>query len=354
MEGRPENPALETVEDRSPPPAAVAFDHASIGGFLIEGEAGRGGMGVVYRAREPSLDRRVALKIMAPGLSSDARFRQLFEEESRRAAALEHPNVLPVYRSGEESGRLYIAMRFVEDGSLQDLIERRGRLPLGMTVRIVGRVADALDAAHGHGLVHRDVKPGNILVADPGGDEEQVYLSDFGLAMPVEQARRGGAAGGTPGYLSPEQLAGGAVGPWTDVYALGLRAPLRADRAAAVPGPPRRERRGRGTRPGGPARGPLGGRRARDGAASRGPLRVGRRARAGRRRRAPGRRARAPRRTTAPRPAGWRSGCARRASTPASRTAPATTSPPRAPASSSSAAPASTGGRATRCRRRAR
>ena len=120
-----------------------------IGGFIVEGEVGRGGMGVVLRAREPNLERRVALKVMAAGLSSDARFRRLFEEESRRAAALEHPNVLPVYRSGEESGRLYIAMRFVEDGSLQDLIDRRGRLPLGMTVRIVARVADALDAAHG-------------------------------------------------------------------------------------------------------------------------------------------------------------------------------------------------------------
>ncbi len=235
------NPAPETVDDRSPPPAATAFDRPSIGGFLIEGEAGRGGMGVVYRAREPRLDRRVALKIMAPGLSSDARFRQMFEDESRRAAALEHPNVLPVYRSGEEAGRLYIAMRFVEDGSLQDLIQRRGPLPLGMAVRIVGGVADALDAAHGHGLVHRDVKPGNVLVADPGGSGERVYLGDFGLAIDVDQARRGRSGGGTPGYLAPEQLAGGTVGPWTDVYALGcvLLAALTGEppsRARLVPG----------------------------------------------------------------------------------------------------------------------
>ncbi|MGE0026476.1 MAG: protein kinase [Thermoleophilia bacterium] len=235
MAARAGNPASQTVEDRSPPPGAAAFEQTSIGGFVIEGEAGRGGMGVVHRAREPRLDRRVALKIMAPALSSDARFRQLFEDESRRAAALEHPNVLPVYGSGDEAGQLYIAMRFVEDGSLQDLVERRGALPPGMAVRIVGRVADALDAAHAHGLVHRDVKPGNVLVADPGGPDEQVYLSDFGLAMPVDEAR-GGAGGGTPGYLAPEQLAGGAVGPWTDVYALGClldfaltgRAPSRA------------------------------------------------------------------------------------------------------------------------------
>lgn len=240
MAARAGNPASQTVEDRSPPSAGPAFERASIGGFVIEGEAGRGGMGVVHRAREPRLDRLVALKIMAPGLSSDARFRQLFEDESRRAAALEHPNVLPVYGSGEEAGQLYIAMRFVEDGSLQDLVERRGGLPTGMAVRIVGRVADALDAAHAHGLVHRDVKPGNVLVADPGGPDEQVYLGDFGLAMPVDEAR-GGAGGGTPGYLAPEQLVGGAVGPWTDVYALGCllryaltgRAPSRADRGTA-------------------------------------------------------------------------------------------------------------------------
>ncbi len=213
--------AFETVEDGSAPGAQFPFDRPVIGGFIVEAEVGRGGMGVVLRAREPNLERRVALKVMAAGLSSDTRFRRLFEDESRRAAALEHPNVLPVYRTGEESGHLYIAMRFVEDGSLKDLIDRRGRLPLGMTVRIVARVADALDAAHGHGLVHRDVKPGNILVADPGSDEEQVYLSDFGLAIPAEQALRGGAMGGTPGYLAPEQLTGGAVGPWSDVYALG-------------------------------------------------------------------------------------------------------------------------------------
>ncbi len=191
-------------------------------GYRLEAVAGRGGMGVVYRAVELELGRRVALKLMAPGYTDIPRFRDLFREESRSAAALDHPNIVPIYRSGEENGQLYIAMRFVEGASLRDLSARRGRLPLGMTTRILSRVADALDAAHAHGLVHRDVKPGNILIADPGGDEH-VYLSDFGLAIFAEETLplgRGGG-GGTPDYVSPEQIRGRRVDARTDVYALG-------------------------------------------------------------------------------------------------------------------------------------
>ncbi len=178
-------------------------------------------MGVVFRASEPGLGRRVALKLILPERARDERFRRLFAEESRRAAALEHPNVIPIYRSGEEDGVLYIAMRFVDGPNLGQLVARRGRLPVGAAVRIVSQIADALDAAHAAGLVHRDVKPANILLADAAG-EEHAYLTDFGLAVPITDgmARRGRYAG-TLSYISPEQIRGGALDGRADVYALG-------------------------------------------------------------------------------------------------------------------------------------
>jgi WD40 repeat protein len=193
-----------------------------IGGYRIEGRAGAGGMGVVYRAVDVELGRAVALKVIAPGLARDERFRERFRSESRRAAALEHPNVLPIYRSGEDDGALYIAMRFVDGASLQELIDRRGRLPVGAAVRIVSQVADALDAAHAAGLVHRDVKPGNVLISEADG-EERASLTDFGLAIPVarQRAHGDGTYAGTPAYLAPEQIRGDPVDARTDVYGLG-------------------------------------------------------------------------------------------------------------------------------------
>ncbi len=192
-----------------------------LAGYRIEARAGAGGMGVVFRASEPGLGRRVALKLILPERARDERFRRLFAEESRRAAALEHPNVIPIYRSGEEDGVLYIAMRFVDGPNLGQLVARRGRLPVGAAVRIVSQIADALDAAHAAGLVHRDVKPANILLADAAG-EEHAYLTDFGLAVPITDgtARRGRYAG-TLSYISPEQIRGGALDGRADVYALG-------------------------------------------------------------------------------------------------------------------------------------
>ncbi len=138
------------------------------------------------------------------------------------AAGLEHPNVIPIYRAGEDEGRLYIAMRYVEGASLQDLIAERGRVPPGRAARVIARVADALDAAHARGLVHRDVKPANVLIADPDG-EEHVYLTDFGLSAGKSVARDGAASGwaGTLAYLAPEQIRGGPIDARTDVYALG-------------------------------------------------------------------------------------------------------------------------------------
>ena len=193
-----------------------------VAGYRVDERIGAGGMGVVYRATDMELGRQVALKVIQPEFASDQRFRELFKEESRKAAALEHPNVLPIYRSGEDDGLLYIAMRFVDGPSLQTLIDRTGRLSVGLAVRIVSQIADALDAAHAHGLVHRDVKPGNILVGSTTG-EEHTYLSDFGLSIPASQDRPHdqGRYGGTPAYLAPEQIRGEALDARTDVYALG-------------------------------------------------------------------------------------------------------------------------------------
>jgi WD40 repeat protein len=193
-----------------------------VAGYAVEELAGAGGMGVVYRATDPELGRQVALKLIAPARAEDARFRELFVRESLVAAGLEHPNVIPIYRAGEDEGRLYIAMRYVEGASLQDLIGERGRVPPGRAARVVARVADALDAAHARGLVHRDVKPANVLIADPDG-EEHVYLTDFGLSAGMSAGGDGPKGGwaGTLAYLAPEQIRGGALDARTDVYALG-------------------------------------------------------------------------------------------------------------------------------------
>ena len=205
------------------PPAGPILDPGTVvAGYLIEGLAGRGGMGVVYRASDPELGRQVALKLIAPQRAGDPRFRELFVRESMIAAGLEHPNVIPIYRAGDDEGRLFIAMRYVEGASLQDLIAERGKVPPGRAARVVARVGDALDAAHARGLVHRDVKPANVLIADPDG-EEHVYLTDFGLSAGMSAARHGGAGGwaGTLAYLAPEQIRGGPIDARTDVYALG-------------------------------------------------------------------------------------------------------------------------------------
>ena len=226
-----------------------------VAGYAIDDLAGAGGMGVVYRATDAELGRTVALKLIAPERAGDPALRELFVRESLTAARLEHPNVIPIYRAGEDDGSLYIAMRFVEGASLQDLIAGNPEgLPPGRAARIVARVADALDAAHARGLVHRDVKPANILIADPDG-EEHVYLTDFGLSVPTTRdARADDHWAGTLAYLAPEQIDGGPLDARTDVYALGCvlfhaltgrppfptadeEAALEAHRGAAPPAP---------------------------------------------------------------------------------------------------------------------
>jgi serine/threonine protein kinase len=192
----------------------------TFGEYRIDALLGRGGMGTVYVATHGRLGRRVALKLLAPELAHDEAFRARFLGESRLAASLDHPNVIPIYDANEIDGVLFLAMRYVSGPSLQALVRERGPLTVGETSRIVDQVGGALDAAHRAGLVHRDVKPANVLVAEP---EQHVYLCDFGLA---KQTSSGGTTQtgfflGTLDYAAPEQIEGKQVDARTDVYALG-------------------------------------------------------------------------------------------------------------------------------------
>ena len=194
-----------------------------IAGYRIEGVAGRGGMGVVYRANQLALDRDVALKIISPQHAGDASFRERFKRESRLAASIRHPNVISIYDAREESELLFITMDYVEGTDLRELIRSSGRLEPQRAARIVSQVADALDAAHARGLVHRDIKPANVLIADEGG-REHAYLTDFGLTKEVasgDALTKTGMFVGTVDYVAPEQIEAGAVDARTDVYALG-------------------------------------------------------------------------------------------------------------------------------------
>ncbi|MFN8108348.1 MAG: protein kinase [Thermoleophilia bacterium] len=203
------------------PPGEFVAPGDRIGGYLLQEVAGSGGMGVVYRARESWPGRDVAVKLIAPELAGDPAFRELFMREAETAARLEHPNVLPVLRAGEDHGWLFIAMRYVRGTDLRTEIARLGRLPPARLARIVGQVAAALDAAHVQGIVHRDVKPANVLLSDAGG-QEHAYLSDFGVSVPITGvAAQAGRGAGTAAYLAPEQITGGVLDARTDVYALG-------------------------------------------------------------------------------------------------------------------------------------
>src|SRR4051794_5179428 len=192
----------------------------AIGGFRIGSLLGRGGMGAVYLATHERLQRKVALKVLVPELAADAAFRERFIRESQLAALLEHPNVIPIYDADEVDGVLYLAMRYVEGSDLRTVLDDKGMLAPPRTVAIVEQVAAALDAAHGAALVHRDVKPANILLAQPGS---QVYLSDFGLAKQRDAAglTRTGTFMGSVDYCAPEQIEGLPVDGRADIYALG-------------------------------------------------------------------------------------------------------------------------------------
>jgi serine/threonine protein kinase len=193
-----------------------------LAGYRLEERIGHGGMAVVFRARDERLNRLVALKILVPALASDPAFRSRFIAESRAAAAVDDPYIIPVYEAGEAGGVLFIAMRFVQGGDLGRVLEREGALPPDRAAGFISPVASALDAAHRAGLVHRDVKPGNILV-DTGEDRpDHVYLSDFGVSKAISSPGLTGPGHfvGTPHYSAPERIQGRAVDGRTDQYAL--------------------------------------------------------------------------------------------------------------------------------------
>jgi DNA-binding beta-propeller fold protein YncE len=189
-----------------------------VAGYRLEGLIARGGMGVVYRATHLGLDRPVALKVIARELADRPGFRERFLRESRLAARLEHPSVVPIYDSREVDGELLVIMRLVQGNNLRQLIDEEGPLLPHRAINLLAQVADALDAAHAAGIVHRDVKPQNILVA---GD--RAYLSDFGLAKAIDESGAASSASvvGTAQYMSPEQWRGDSIGPAADVYSLG-------------------------------------------------------------------------------------------------------------------------------------
>jgi len=218
---------------------------SEVAGYRLETQVGAGGMAVVFRARDLRLGRLVALKILAPGLATDLPFRRRFMAESRAAAAVDDPHIIPVYEAGEASGLLYIAMRFVGGGDLRLVLDQEGALPLARAAAFISPVASALDAAHDVGLVHRDVKPANILVDAHPDRLDHVYLSDFGVskwAVSSISLTEPGQFLGTPDYSAPEQIQGRVVDGRTDQYALACVAyqlltgtvPFERDQGIAV------------------------------------------------------------------------------------------------------------------------
>jgi serine/threonine-protein kinase len=206
-------------------PVADLTTGAAVAGYRIESILGHGSMGTVYSALDTGLDRRVALKVLTPELYRDERFRERFLRESKVAASLEHPHIVPIYAAGEADGSLYLVMRYIEGRDLSALLKSLGRLDPERTLAIVRQVASALDVAHARGLVHRDVKPANILLTRHGGEgEDYAYLCDFGLAKhasTVSSLTGSRAIVGTVDYLAPEQIEGKPVDGRVDVYALG-------------------------------------------------------------------------------------------------------------------------------------
>jgi protein kinase-like protein len=196
-------------------------DH--VAGYRIERQLGRGGMGVVYLAEQTRLRRYVALKLIVPEYAEDEEFRRRFERESQLAASLDHPNVVPVYEAGEADGALFISMRYVEGSDLRQVVRLEGRIGAHRAANLTAQLGAALDAAHARGLVHRDVKPANVLVSNEAG-EEHVYLTDFGLTKHVSSQSgltHTGQWVGTLDYVAPEQIQGGPLDARVDIYSIG-------------------------------------------------------------------------------------------------------------------------------------
>jgi CheY-like chemotaxis protein/tRNA A-37 threonylcarbamoyl transferase component Bud32 len=191
-----------------------------VAGYRIEERIGRGGMGLVYRAEHLNLRRRAAIKIIAPELAEASGFHERFNREARIAAALQHPNIVTVYDAGEEGGLLYLAMQYIEGSDLSTVLRTQGRLRPYRALDVCRQVAAALDAAHSQGLIHRDVKPANVLI-----EGRTAFLTDFGLTKRIEgtqtQLTKAGDVVGTIHYVAPEQIEGGRVDARTDIYSLG-------------------------------------------------------------------------------------------------------------------------------------
>jgi CheY-like chemotaxis protein/predicted Ser/Thr protein kinase len=204
-------------EDGAPMAVRLPEINEELAGYKIEAVAGRGGMGVVFRAEHLHLGRHVALKVLTADLAGNRSFRQRFIREARTAARLDHPNIVPVFDAGEADGLLYIAMKYIDGADLGAVLDAEERLSPQRTVDLLADIADALDVAHAAGLVHRDVKPGNVLV-----DNVRSWLTDFGLTKRIASRTALTAAGrtvGTAAYLAPEQIRGQDVDARTDVYA---------------------------------------------------------------------------------------------------------------------------------------
>lgn len=192
---------------------------STIAGYEVEAVVGSGGIGVLYRARQVRLDRPVALKLVEADTAREPVVRERLRREARTVAALDHPNIVPLYEAGEEDGTVYIVTRWVDGTELGTLIRRDGPLEPGRAARIAAQIASALEVAHEKGLIHRDIKPSNAILTS----EDHVYLTDFGLTKRAESASGFTAAGqmlGTIDYVAPEQIEGGESDARGDVYGL--------------------------------------------------------------------------------------------------------------------------------------
>ncbi|MGD8966549.1 MAG: serine/threonine-protein kinase, partial [Anaerolineae bacterium] len=199
---------------------ASDFVGRRLGQYQIVQQIGRGGMAVVYKAYQPALERHVAIKVLPRELTFDQAFVERFQREARAAARLNHPHIVTVHDVGQADGAHFIVMELVDGPSLTDLLRQRGALSPEQAAQVVSQTASALDYAHQYGFIHRDIKPGNILLAADG----TAKLTDFGIVKPSEGTRltQTGTLLGTPAYMSPEQARGTAIGPGTDIYSLGV------------------------------------------------------------------------------------------------------------------------------------
>ena len=213
------------MEENSTPGLAARLADALKDEYTVEGEIGRGGMGVVYVARDLKLKRRVAIKVLPPELAYRSEIRTRFTREAQTSARLSHPHIVPIHAVGEADGLVYFVMGFVDGESLGARLKRRGKLPIEEVRRITKETSDALGMAHTMGIIHRDIKPDNILL---DGTRRRVMVTDFGIAKALTDVGSGtltgtGVAIGTPAYMSPEQAAGESdIDARSDLYALGI------------------------------------------------------------------------------------------------------------------------------------